>query len=77
MEIVSDFFNKVATELDKAYFPEVKYYRDNKKTEKIHYYLELFNNGCLRYKTLINRISIATGDTKEKIDSIISKFIIS
>ncbi len=75
MKIVNDFFNKLCGELDKTYFPEVKYYRDNENTTKIHYTAELFNNGCLTYPELIKRISKATKDTKENIHKIVSKYI--
>ena len=40
-------YNGLVTELNNTYFPQVKYYRDNKHTQKIHYSCELFNNGCL------------------------------
>ncbi|MEK6829791.1 MAG: hypothetical protein AABY15_06755 [Nanoarchaeota archaeon] len=75
IKIVTDFFNKTASELDKTYFPDVKYYRDNKNTTEIHYSLELFNNGCLTYTKLINRLSKACNETKENIHKIVSKYI--
>lgn len=75
MKIVSDFFNKVCKEIGKTYFPNVKYYRDNTHTTAIHRDVELFNNGCLEYDILIARISDSTGDTKENIDKIVSKYI--
>ena len=53
MKLVKDFFNKLAVELDKIYFPEVKYYRDNEDCTKVHYAIELFNNGCLTYDDFI------------------------
>lgn len=75
MKIVQDFFNKLAQELDGKYFPEVKYYRDNKNTTKIHHTVELFNNGCLTYPKLIDTISKACSDTKENIHAIVSNYI--
>ena len=75
MKKTSDFFNKLTKELDKKYFPEVKYYRDNKNTTKIHYTVELFNNGCLTYGNLIKRISDSCKDTKQNIHSIVSPYI--
>ena len=73
--IVTDFFNKLAGEVDKKYFPEVKYYRDNKNTEKIHYAIELFNNGCLTYTKLIQKLSDSCSETKESIHKIVSNYI--
>ena len=75
MKIVTDFFNKLCGELDKKYFPEVKYYRDNENTTKIHQTAELFNNGCLTYPKLIERLSKACNDSKENIHKIVSNHI--
>lgn len=75
MKLVNDFFNKVAKAIDTKYYPEIKYYRDNKNTTKIHYTLELFSNGCLTYKVLINRLAKACKDTKENIHAIVKEFI--
>jgi len=75
MKTVDDFFNKVCQEIDKTYFPEVKYYRDNKNTTKIHHAVELFNNGVLTYNHLIKHLSINTKETKENIHKIVSKYI--
>jgi hypothetical protein len=75
MKIVYDFFNKLCCELDRTYFPDVKYYRDNKNTTKIHYTVELFNNGCLRYPKLIERLSKATSENADVIHKIVSRYI--
>ena len=75
IKIKANFFNRLAQELDKTYFPEVKYYMDNKNTTVIHQKVELFNNGCLTYDKLINFISKACSDTKENIHAIVSKYI--
>lgn len=75
MKIVQDFFNKLVKELDAKYFPEVKYYRDNENTAKIHYTVELFSNGCLTYNKLINTISKHCSDTKENVHEIVSKYV--
>ncbi len=75
IKIVADFFNKLVGELDKKYFPDVKYYRDNKNTEKIHYAVELFNNGCLSYGNLIQKLSKNCKVTKESIHKIVSNYI--
>nr|WP_298659776.1 hypothetical protein [uncultured Flavobacterium sp.] len=75
MKITDDFFNKVAKEIRSTYFPQVKYYRENKHTEKIHYALELFSNGCSTYDKLINVLSLNTKDNKENIHTIVSKYV--
>lgn len=75
MKLVNDFFNKVCSEIDSTYFPEVKYYRDNKSTTKIHYCVELFNNGALTYNEFIKGLSIYTKETEKNIHKIISKYV--
>ncbi len=75
IKIVSDFFNKVAKDLDGKYFPNVKYYRDDKNCTDVHYALELFNNGVLGYDNLIKKLSKSCGDTKQNIHSIVNKYI--
>lgn len=75
MKIKPNFYNGLVQELDKTYFPDVKYYMDNKNTQKIHQKTELFNNGCLTYDKLINILSKACSDTKENIHAIVSKYI--
>jgi len=75
MKIVPNFFNKLVSELDKKYFPDVKYYMDNEKTAQVHRTVELFNNGVLTYNKLIKRISDSCNDTKENIHTIVSGYI--
>lgn len=75
IRIVSDFFNKVCGEIDAKYYPNVKYYMDNKNTAKIHRTVELFNNGCLGYATLIERLANSCNDTNANIHEIVSKHI--
>ena len=67
-------YNGLVTELDNTYFPQVKYYRDNKHTQKIHYSCELFNNGCLSLSKLIDTLAKETKETAEKIEKIILKY---
>ena len=43
IKIKANFFNRLAQELDKTYFPEVKYYMDNKNTTVIP--IEKFSPG--------------------------------
>lgn len=75
MKIVTDFFNKLAVELDKTYFPDVKYYRDNDDCAKVHYAIELFNNGCLAYDKFIKKLSKPCKETELNIHKIVSKYI--
>jgi len=76
MKLVDDFFNKAAKAIDSKYFPDVKYYRDDKRTTKIHYSLELYSNGCLTYDKLIKDLSKACNETEENIHAIVSPFIL-
>jgi len=76
MKIVDNFHNKLCSEIDKKYFPEVKYYHDNVHTQKIHYAVECFSNGVLTYSKLIDKLSTHTKDTKENIHKIVSDFVI-
>ena len=75
MVTVTDFFNKLAKDIDKTYFPTVKYYRDDKQCEKVHYAIERFNNGCLSYNKLIEEISKACNEEKRYINLIVSKYV--
>lgn len=75
IQTVTDFFNKLVSELDKVYFPGVKYYRDSKEDTEVHYAVELFNNGVLTYTKLIERLAKSCKDTKENIHKIVSKHI--
>ena len=72
-----NFFNKVATELDKTYFPNLKYYRDNDNCVKVHYTLELFTNGCLTYRQLIGRLAKSCNDTTKAIHLIVENYVVS
>lgn len=64
-------YNGLVTELDSKYFPEVKYYHDNKNTQKIHYYCELFNNGFSTLSKTVKKIAKITKEKEEKIEKII------
>lgn len=75
MKTTNDFFNKVCKEIGQTYFPEVKYYRDNNNLTKIHYAVELFNNGVITYRVLIQRLSTNTKQPIRKIHETISKYI--
>lgn len=71
-----DFFNKLVRELDKKYYPHVAYYRDNENTTKIHYAVELFNNGVTSLNKLVKTLSKACADTQENVYQIVLKYLI-
>lgn len=75
MKKTENFFNKLAKELDKQYFPNVKYYGENKNCADTHHTIELFNNGVLTYDNLIKRLSKSCKDTKENIHNTVKKYI--
>ena len=72
--LVDDFFNKVTKDLDKKYFPTVKYYGDDKDAAKVHHSVELYSNGALTYDKLISQLSAACKDSKENIERIVSAY---
>jgi hypothetical protein len=76
MKLTNDFFNKLAKELDTKYFADVKYYKDDKNCAKVHYAIELFNNGCLTYTALINCLSKNCKDSKDNIHAIVKNYVI-
>jgi hypothetical protein len=76
MKKVYDFYNALCQELDRIYFPKIKYYRDDKYCEQTHYHVELFNNGCIDVKTLIFRISNFCNVTTKEIEDIVNKYLI-
>lgn len=77
MQLVENFFNKLASDIDKTYFPTVKYYRDNKYCTECHYAIELFNNGCITYNVLIKRLAINCQTKPKIIKKIVEKYLIS
>ena len=72
-----NFFNLVAVKIKETYFPTVEYYRDNKNLTKIHYALELFNNGCLTYMELINKLAKNCEVKNITIHNIVNEYIVS
>jgi hypothetical protein len=71
-----DFFNKVVAGIETAYFPDEERWR-NPKYQKTKYAIELFNNGCINYRTLIGRVAKGCGTTNLEIHTIIEKHITS
>ena len=76
MELVNDFFNKLVKDIDTQFFPDVKYFRDDKNCAYCHYTIEMFNNGCLTYDTLIKRLAKKCKTTSENIIQIVDKYLI-
>lgn len=72
-----DFFNSLSADIRQTYFADVKYYRDSENCATATYAIELFNNGCLTYRKLINRLAKSCNDTTVKINSIVEKYIVS
>lgn len=72
---VDDFFNKLSKEIDEKYFPNVKFYRDDKQDANAHYAIELFNNGVIGYDNLIKELSKNCNDSKGNIHSVVAKYI--
>ena len=66
-------FNGLTKELD-SYFPQVKYYHDNKNTQKIHYNCELFNNGCISLQRVTRILAKIVKETEERVEQIILKY---
>lgn len=78
MQKVNDFFNKLATEIHSTYFPNENHgYTQNKKYHASNYTIELFSNGCITVDRLIDKLSKNCKDTKENIEKIVNKYIIS
>ena len=73
--IVNDFYNKLAKDIDKTYFPTVKYYRDNESNIKAHLAIENFSNGCSTYGKLIKSLSSACNEKEYIINAIVRKYI--
>ncbi len=75
MKIKEDFYNKFAEKIRKEFFPNVKFYRDNKQCEKACYTIELFNNGAINYKYLITHLSLICKTSEESMHDIAKGFI--
>jgi hypothetical protein len=78
---VSDFHNKLCSEIDRAYFPNVKMWKNpdgsyNDTVGKVHHAIELFNNGCLSYNNLITKLAQHCKESKEKLEAIVNKYVI-
>lgn len=75
MILVEDFFNKAVSKIDLIYFPDVKYYRDNRRCANIHYMVENFNNGAISYDKLVKFVAKNCKDSESNIHNILSEFI--
>jgi len=73
-----NFFNKVATDIRDRYFPNEKHgYTQNKNYHAAKYTIELFNNGCLTYRTFIGRLAKACDTNNATIHNMVEKHIVS
>jgi len=72
----TDFFNKAFADIETAYFPDEERWR-NLKYSEAKQAIELFNNGCITYRTLIGRVSKGCGATNLEIHTIVEKYVIS
>ena len=72
---VDDFFNKLAKDIDKKYFPDVKYYRDDENDTAVHRAIELFNNGASTYTNLIKKLAKSCKESEKNIHTIVKKYI--
>jgi hypothetical protein len=73
-----NFYNKVATDIRTTYFANENHaYTQNSNYHKATYTMELFNNGCLNYRTFIGRLAKCCNDTNAKIHSIVERHVLS
>ncbi len=73
-----DFFNKAISDIRKAYFSNEDHgFTRNEKYHAATYAVELFNNGCLTYRTFIGRLAKACNSNNATIHNIIEKHIVS
>jgi hypothetical protein len=72
--LVDDFYNKVATELKRVYFPS-DLHGINAKYLGMRYSVELFSNGCIKYDALLNKLSKQCNTDKTTIHGTVSKYI--
>ena len=68
-----NFFNKVADEMRGRYFADLS----SENCRKATYALELFNNGCLTYRTIIGRLAKACNTNNATIHNLVEKYIVS
>lgn len=73
--LTGDLYNDTVRALDKKYFPNLKYYRDDDKCAQVHYQTELFNNGCITLGTFIKRVAKLCKDTEENVEAIVMQFV--
>ncbi len=77
IHIIDDFYNKVAIEIRSKYFPKEEHGKTNNKNYwKTLKTIEDFNNGCLDYRKLVDRLSKSCNDTTENVQKTVEKYII-
>jgi hypothetical protein len=78
IHVKEDFFNKVATDIRAWFFPNENHgYTENKNYHATTYTIELFNNGCLTYRTFIGRLAKYCNSNNATIHNFVEKHIAS
>ena len=73
-----NFFNKVANDIRQTYFEnENDIYSQNRNHRAATYAIELFNNGCITYRTFIGRLAKSCDTNNATIHMIVEKHIVS
>lgn len=75
ISLVDDFYNKLSSDISRTYFPNVKYYRDDKNNAACSYALERFSNGVLGYDSLVKILSKNCKENPAVIEEMIQKYI--
>ena len=76
METVTDFYVKLSKEIRDVYFPhEIHGITENKKYHNATYAMEQFNNGCLTYAKLIDKLCKNCNDVEVNIKKIVNKYL--
>lgn len=73
MKLIDNFYNNLAVEIDKTYFPKLNH---NNYDRQSHFAIELYSNGRLTYSKLISRLAKSCKETKEAIHLIVSKYVV-
>jgi hypothetical protein len=75
LKLCNNFFNVLASDIRATFFNGVPHSTDNKNYHRTSYTIELFNNGCLTYPDLINRLSKSCKSDFSTIENIVEKYI--
>ena len=75
IKLCDNFFNVLASEIRATFFKGVSHSTDDKNYHRTSYTIELFNNGCLTYPDLINRLAKSCKSDNLTIENIVSNYI--